>query len=250
MTVFKSQDSYWHFARSVRTQRRYIHTKDARSFLRAVVGSAEKRLELAPAIGFLWRAQKGASTIKVPIPEADDYVEEAYPFEADRMKPRPGRAREGRVNPKGIPYLYLATNRDTAVAEVRPWKGSLVSVGQFRLTRDVRLVNTTNENERTWYLGKEPDAEKRAEAVWADINEAFGAPTSLTDDASEYVPTQILGELFRENGFDGVAYNSSYGPGHNIALFDLDLATQVNCLVVRVQDISFVIEDLPHSYKC
>jgi len=75
----------------------------------------------------------------------DETVTEDYPFDTKRMKPLLGRAREGRANPKGIPYLYLATHRDTAVAEVRPWKGGAVSVGQFKIMRDLKLVNTTIE---------------------------------------------------------------------------------------------------------
>ena len=165
------------------------------------------------------------------------------------MKPIRGRAKESRANPKGIPYLYLATHRDTAVAEVRPWKAGVVSVGQFRIVRDLRLVNTTIDSERAVYLGKQPDPRKREKAVWGDIDAAFAVPTTLSDDASEYVPTQVLAELFRDNGFDGIAYRSAYGPGHNVVLFDLDLAEQTNCFLVRVKDINFVLEqDEQYSY--
>jgi hypothetical protein len=196
----------------------------------------------------MWRAQRGASSIDVPIPGTNDFSEEDYPFDKKRMKPIPGRAKEGRVNPKGIPYLYLASHRDTAVAEVRPWKGGVVSVGQFKVVRELRLVNTTIDSNRTFYVGKQLDPKKREEAVWGDIDHAFAAPTTLSDDAAEYIPTQVLGELFKTNGFDGIAYRSSYGPGHNVALFDVDLAQQVNCFVVRVKDMSFVFQDEPYSY--
>ena len=249
MTDFPSKQSFWSFSASVCTQRRYIHTKDVQHFLDAVLESAERRVEAGFAGGLLWRAQRGARTIDIPIEGTDDSVEEPYPFPKERMKPIPGRAMEGRVNPKGIPFLYLATHRDTAIAEVRPWKGGVVSVGQFRLVRDVRLVNATSDAKRMLYFGEEPDPKKREEVVWQDIDRAFAAPTARTDDAAEYIPTQVLGELFRANGFDGVAYRSSYGTGHNVALFDPDLAAQVNCFVVRVKDINFDLQDEPHSFS-
>ncbi len=63
------------------------------------------------------------------------------PHNPTRMKPIPGQASEGRANPKGIPYLYLATHRDTALAEVRPWIRSLFSVAQFKIVRDLVVVN-------------------------------------------------------------------------------------------------------------
>lgn len=249
MTSFRSADSYWRFAQSVRAERRYIHTKGARAFLRAVVESAKRRVDTAPGGSYLWRAQRGAATINVPISGTDETVEEDYPFGVDRMRPIPSRAREGRANPKGIPHLYLATKRDTAVAEVRPWKAGVVSVGQFQIARDLRLVNTTIDSRRTFYPGAQPDPAKRETAVWGDIDAAFAAPTTLSDDASEYVPTQILAEVFKDHSFDGIAYHSAYGPGHNVVLFDLAAARQVNCRLVRVKEINFVLEqDDQHFY--
>lgn len=242
MKGFNSADSYWRFAHSVRAERRYVHTTKAKRFLRAVRETAERRLDIVKSGSHLWRAQRGGSTIEVPIDGTDETVTEDCPFETDRMKPLLGRARENRANPKGIPYLYMATHRDTAVAEVRPWKGGVVSVGQFRASRDLRLVNTTIESKQAFYLGKPPSPKKQEEAVWGDIDHAFAAPTTLSDDASEYVPTQVLAEVFRDEGFDGVAYRSAYGVGHNIVLFDLNLAEHVNCILVRAKDLHFVFE--------
>jgi RES domain-containing protein len=42
------------------------------------------------------------------------------------MKPIPKWQGEGRANPRGIPVLYLATHRETALAEVRPWIGAVI----------------------------------------------------------------------------------------------------------------------------
>jgi hypothetical protein len=50
-------------------------------------------------------------------------------------------AGHGRLNPRGIPYLYLASDRITAVSEVRPWVRCDVTVAEFRLAHDVELVN-------------------------------------------------------------------------------------------------------------
>jgi hypothetical protein len=178
----------------------------------------------------------------VPISGTDDTTLEDYPFSVERMKPLAGRAREGRANPKGIPYLYLATRRDTAVAEVRPWKGGAVSVGQFRATRQLILVNTSLRAKERIFIGGEPSPEEREESVWGSIDRAFSMPTEHSDDQSEYIPTQVLSEVFRDAGFDGVGYQSAYGDGHNIVLFDPALMQQVNCFIVRVRDIKFTLE--------
>jgi hypothetical protein len=239
MKPFPLSDSYWDFARSVCNKRRYLLEAETRDFLRAIRRTAERRIDVFPAKAYLWRAQLGASTIELPIDGTAQTVLADYPYPTERMKPLPNRATEGRANPKGIPFLYVSTHRDTATAEVRPWKAGVVSVGQFKPVRDLRIVNTTLESRQAMYLGRQPNAKKREEAVWGDIDHAFSAPTTPTDNAAEYVPTQVLAELFRESGFDGVGYRSAYGPGHNIVLFDLSLADHINCMLVSVLDIQF-----------
>ena len=88
------------------------------------------------------------------------------------------------------------------------------------------------------------------EWIWADIDHAFSEPTQQSDDTSEYVPTQVLAELFRDVGFDGVAYQSAYGEGHNIVLFDPSMAEHVNCHIVRVTDIHFTLStDIQFGYE-
>lgn len=243
MTGFASTSSYWRFAQQVRSRRRYIHSAETRKFLREVLRSAERRIEELPGASYLWRAQKGGNKVQVPIPDTDDTVEEDCPYPTTRMKPLVGQAFEGRANPKGISYLYLATHKDTAVAEVRPWKGGVVSVGQFRLARKLRLVNTSLHSHH--YLNvimkKRRSALEIEEWVWGDIDHAFSEPTQQSDNTSEYVPTQVLAEVFLEAGFDGVGYRSAYGEGHNIVLFDPNIAEQVNCHIVKVKDIKFTL---------
>lgn len=57
------------------------------------------------------------------------------------MKPLPDHAKEGRVNPVGIPVLYLASTEESAISEIRPWVGSEVSAPQFKVLRDLKAVN-------------------------------------------------------------------------------------------------------------
>jgi len=76
-------------------------------------------------------------------------------------------------------------------------------------------------------------------AVWLDIDRAFSRPVVVGDDVADYAPTQILAEVFRQHGFDGVACRSSLGPGHNIALFDPDTAAILNCSLVSIRNVIF-----------
>jgi len=154
------------------------------------------------------------------------------------MKPLCDRAREGRANPKGIPYLYLATHQDTAIAEVRPWIGSHVSVAQFTLKRDVRVVNCVTDDHRIVVYSREPEPQERERAVWRDIDRAFSQPVTSGDDTADYAPTQTIAEFFRVNGLDGTAYGSSLGPGHNVALFDMGAAALMSCGLLQIRGVT------------
>lgn len=160
--------------------------------------------------------------------------ERPAPYSKQEMGPPPARlAQEGRLNPGGIPYLYLASDIETAIAEVRPWIGLELSVGRFETTRALRTVDTRHDEpaeielvpgEEELYVERDPVSysdEEREQHIWGDINSAFSEPTSPHDSHLSYLPTQYLAEVLKMNGYDGVIYKSSLNPsGHNLTLFD------------------------------
>ena len=157
------------------------------------------------------------------------------------MKPQRDRAKEGRANPKGIPYLYTATHRETAIAEVRPWIGAYVSTSEFQVVRPLTIVNCTSQASGSpLFYFKEPGPSEREAANWKSIDEAFSRPVTPSDHLADYVPTQILAEAFRHHGLDGLAYRSALGPGHNIVLFDLDAAVVSQRILCRVLSLTLV----------
>lgn len=134
------------------------------------------------------------------------------------------------MNAKGIPVLYLATQPETAIMEIRPWLRSYITLGEFIVERDLRIIDCTHTGEWEWLL---PEYDLRLpkdfpKIIWNEIDLAFSEPTLREDDVASYAVTQALAEFFRVNGFDGVRYRSKFGPeGLNVALFDLNSATCV-----------------------
>jgi RES domain-containing protein len=155
------------------------------------------------------------------------------------MIPPKRGASEGRANSKGIPVLYLATDRETAMSEIRPWIGSNISVGTFRTRKDLRVIDCSNDDKKFSIFLKEPSAEKRELAVWRSINRAFSTPISPNDREADYVPTQILAELFKKNKYDGLVFKSSCAEGHNVVLFDLKNAELVGARLFSAQSLRF-----------
>ncbi len=143
MTEFSSARDFRYFRRIVRTHKRFIRNETTEQFLAAVLETAKKRAVTLAALSAFWRAQIGHEE------REDDESYDICALAPDRMIPPRNRAREGRINPKGIPCLYLSTNRETAIAEVRPGRHTLVSVGLFQTDRSLSVVDCSSDD-RKW----------------------------------------------------------------------------------------------------
>lgn len=239
MSEFASWLSYHQFAASVAREWRFTRSIAQKAFIDAVLATAGARYDSIQLGAALWRAQEGHGYY-----EEQEGVDVPVPLATERMKPQRDRAKEGRANPKGIPYLYAASHRETAIAEVRPWIGAYVSISEFRVVRPLTIVNCTSQASGSpLFYFKEPGPSEREAANWKSIDEAFSRPVTPNDHLADYVPTQILAEAFRFHGLDGVAYRSSLGPGHNIVLFDLDAAVVSQRTLCRVQSLKLATED-------
>jgi hypothetical protein len=127
--------------------------------------------------------------------------------------------------------------------EVRPWLGSSVSVAEVTAKRDLRVIDCSKDSARTelWpRYQSEPDPIERERSVWTSIDLAFAEPVDRTDDVADYAPTQIIAELFKREGYDGVKYRSALSEtGHNVALFDIASAEPVSCNLFYPIKINF-----------
>ena len=239
---FASWMSYLEFSRRVRLDRRYVWDDEVRTFLETVLGTMDGRDSAIPSGSVLWRAQLGVDWI----PHDHEPMNMLIGFSPSRMKPN-SRVASGRANSAGIPVLYLATTEQTAISEVRPWVGSKVSLAEFRTVRDLKAINLTRgfggasfgELTLDQLSGEETvDAGTKERAVWADIDNSFSRPSDLSESAADYVPTQILAELFQDAGFDALIYRSQFGEnGRNVAAFNVDDAEIVNCGPYEVSGI-------------
>lgn len=248
---FLSAHSYKHFAAAVKRQNRFFFSDETRSFLKAVDMTSGKRRTEVPSGTIYYRAQLGTNgggrgvTYTAPVVETPD---ERVPHPFERMVPRAEYAPDGRINPKGLPYLYLATEGKTAMSEVRPSTDNYVTLGKFKTVRDLALIDCSREHEGEYvlHLDDGPDAPSRELAVWRDIDRAFAKPVAENDPLVDYIPTQILGEFFRTLGYQGIKYKSRLGDGYNIALFELAAAECVNCALYLANRVTVDFELQPN----
>lgn len=258
MAEFASLDSYLRFQHSVRWKTRFVYNDEITEFLRVVLETSAPRLKKIPKDQILFRAQRGFTwRLENAGKEGEFEVETA--FKPERMIPKAGLVADGRVNPSKIPCLYLATNRNTAMAEVRPWVGSRVSLAEFRVMRDCVVVDCSLDHRRSLYFQiidlnalektPEPDAAAKEAGVWGDIAYAFSEPVSPDEPHSDYIATQILSETFRSHGCDGIVYKSLLDErGKNVALFDVKSAKLINCCLYETKSLSFGFEQADNPY--
>jgi len=244
VSEFKSWKDFQNFRLSVRQEARYFRSKLSDEFLDTLLATSKNRVKNLSKNSKLWRAQLGQEWR-----EDENGVEEALPHPPSRMVPRTENVFEGRANPKGIPFLYLASEQETAMSEVRPWLGSSISLGLFSLEKDLRLIDLSLGHDKFIFYFNEPNSEEREKAVWYDIDRAFSRPVTRTDNHTEYIPTQIIAEFFKKNNFDGVIYKSNFGSnGYNIALFNIEDARLEQCHLFETKSINIDFQEVANPY--
>jgi len=252
MAEFVTTDCYRRFEWAVKRETRYVYNGEVQQFLAAVVETSQKRKDSIEKGSILWRGQRGY-TWRMENPGTDEAFEVPDAFDPDRMVPKAEFVGDGRINPRGIPCLYLASTQEAAVAEVRPWVGSYISLAQFKIMRDVAVVDCTKDKRQfpNWLLHQTPQeipVERREEIAWGDIGYAFSRPVTPDEPVTEYVPTQILAEAFRANRFDGIVYRSLLGDGLNVALFDCAAAELINCGLYETNAVQFKFDQCSNPY--
>jgi hypothetical protein len=242
-------ESYNAFATSVKSGLRYVRSKASEQFLAKVRASCATRRLVIPQKEIFWRARLGCEYEQVSNTHPDITVvhDEERPYKQEGMKPIPNWQGEGRANPRGIPSLYLATTRDTALAEVRPWLGATISVAQLQVERCLHVIDCAKHHSRDSIVSIDSlvrvfrDHTKTEEdGIWFAIDRAFATPVSKEDEARDYIPTQIIAELFKSEGYDGIVYKSLLSDdGLNIALFNLDDANVIHGALFKTDSINF-----------
>ena len=144
----------------------------------------------------------------------------------------------GRINPYGINYMYLAQDIDTVIAELRPNRDSLITIGEYELLKDITVVKLSN-----FTVHSERDVCNLALLLGIK----FSLPIDKNNDAIDYLPTQYFSELCKNSAderIDGIEFLSSVmGNGtkqhYNVTLFDDKNTVCRNKYVHRVSSIEY-----------
>ena len=157
--------------------------------------------------------------------------------DAELGAPPAANARSGRLNPEGLPLLYVADSVTTAISETRPWVGAKLSVAKFRPKLPLRVVSLSIGIDGLHL--PEPGGEGHSgflAALAMDLNHI--SHPAHPDDRLSYLPTQYIAAKFRAHHVDGLAYVSALrAGGWNYALFQPEACELVSAEVFEVKSV-------------
>ena len=142
-------------------------------------------------------------------------------FQEARMIPNLSFCGKGRFHRKDEPGFYFAAEVKTAVKEMRPRRGLELSVAHFSPKRTLQLIHIKSGN---WSR-----ADKMKEAMGGAFSEqkmdekirnaVYGwCSYPITEMIkNEYVPSQLIAERLRDEGYDGIVYDSAMDGNGKIA---------------------------------
>ncbi|MDE6442297.1 MAG: RES family NAD+ phosphorylase [Clostridia bacterium] len=166
---------------------------------------------------------------------SNEKVFEGYSAKISGAPPKEN-ATEGRLNCKGISFLYTSNEPKTVVYELRPIKHELLSIAEFVTRKDVRFADLrkracrrVHENEALYILLRR-------------ISNEFSRPHYA---GHNYWFTQYLAGQFINMGFDGVVFESSLLPdGDNLVFFYPEDCEAINSHLYRVDKISISFDGI------
>jgi len=210
-------------ANIIKHESRYIIQEPYKSFVDSIMKILQEQFtSVISAYSKLYRARIN----EINFEHRDD---EKKPFSPEQMGPPPYYiAKSGRINPEGIPYLYCAGEIDTAGAELRPWKGAYLTIGEVEIKRDISIADLTLECEDdSWSL------------FFYDFADMFSIqwPSELK---LNYLVTQYFAEHLKSIGFRGVKYKSDFNNGgNNYSLFYKEDYNIAKTYSVETSEVSY-----------
>ncbi|MDR6521203.1 RES family NAD+ phosphorylase [Variovorax atrisoli] len=163
------------------------------------------------------------------------------PFTGSQIgAPPPNIASAGRANRAGVSFFYCATNGPTAIAEIRPHPGDRVSMGAFRVKRDLRAYDLSQSQLLHYFESDELlDSYISFNTLSILINK-----TIPPAERSQYSITQLIADCIRQLGFDAMFFVSTVGSGINAVLFN-----SVDAELIKGEGKTFLIENVEYTFK-
>lgn len=181
-----------------------------------------------------FRARAGKMNEKGAIDDCDIDIQIPYFRDSIGAAPiiyTPG----GRFNREGNSFLYLASDINTCVSEMKLEKQQVCSIGKFKCIKDCDYFDLTNKNENNFF----------------NVVKNIMLQPIHTGIRYKYLITQFIADIIRDLGFYGIIYDSTQGSGENLVCFNkedfefIDYSDQM----YQITDIKYTVQKIDDGYK-
>lgn len=190
--AFKAYNAYNEFVKKIKHENRFFIEEKFKSIFDEIIIECK---DIVPKNKMLYRAR---------IHDFKDRKGKVEPYESkDIGMPPKDKAVNGRVNPKGINYLYLSDDKDTIISEVHPREDNYITIGSFLAQKDLEVIKITSKMPQC--IGKKTFINSFISELKADFMRA------LNDNISdmEYFSLQCFAEYCKDKGYSGIIYPSN-----------------------------------------
>ena len=183
----------------LQSKNRFFANEDFLQSLTIIFQEAEKKI---PPKAIFYRARRYHD-----IPDKDKMgtMFEGYDADGSFVNKSTKWPTYGRMNPKGISALYIATDIRTAVTELHPYPGEWYSVATIQTNEPLRIADLSLG------LSKLEDIFARHLAICVQefISQGF--------EEKDYIFPQFIASYCQHLGYDGIAYRSKYATKENVS---------------------------------
>jgi len=164
------------------------------------------------------------------------------PFRITKMgKPPKNLVLNGRANPIGIPYLYVASSIETAISELRGHKEECVTIAEYEMKSNLELADLRDP--KSTISPFELNEENELELIYENmpfltlLGNELSKPVIPREANLEYLPSQYLCELIKHIGFHGIIYKSSISAGNNYVIFNDKKLKAIKTYQYKIVDV-------------
>lgn len=244
------KDKHWSWLNSLnefaKLNNPYYVAKEISNKIRDLVKPLEEKM----CGNVLYRARIGVEAILVkPDILKEDTHKAVIPYKGEKIgAPEPSIAGDGRFNRKGTSYLYLASSPETAINEIRPSVGHYVSIGQFKINKEVKVIDFTKLDFYDYAF-----SDNAIEEYVKLIN--LEKIMSIPNPDRQYNITQCFADAAMDLGYDGIKFFSSVADSsYNIVLFHRGnasyMADSYQAVHIRGLKYEYVNENMLIKEEC
>jgi hypothetical protein len=231
------QEVWKRFERVVKSEARYFSRAAAATLAGVFDGVCDLRTKAgASVVRLAGPGHPLASLYRARVLQSRETLEEALMRPDIQVGPPASHlARAGRMNARGVPVFYGATQWEVALAEVRPPVGSDVVIASFEILRPLRLLDV-HALQDVFVTGSvfDPtlaDRARRAQFL-KKLSRRIVAPVMPDVEEAEYLATQAMAEFLADSSdldLDGIYFPSVQrrSKGANVVLFHKASRTQL-----------------------